>query len=318
MVKNILLILLVLIFACKGRKETSPVTGTTDSALPLPPQGQVSESPVPGDKPTMAEKTVSDEMVFFEGGKISIGSDEGLPNEQPVHQVTVSPFYIDRSPVTVAGFRKFIEAAGYKTDAEKFGDAGVFNLTLQKWELVRGASWEYPFGRSGPKADNNHPVTQVSWNDAVAYADWAGKRLPTEVEWEFSARSGKNSGIRFSWGNELNPSGKYCANTWQGGIAEKKVEDGFLFTSPVGYFGMNDAGLTDMGGNVWNWCADVYAPYPGNGEQFPVNREVKVIRGGSFFFDQNGEYSFTVSGRAMNSRETSLFNTGFRCARDRR
>jgi len=179
--------------------------------------------------------------------------------------------------------------------------------------LLPGAFWKKPFGPSGPDAENNHPVTHVSWNDAVAYAEWAGKRLPTEAEWEFAARSGKNSDEKFSWGNEISVNGQYFANTWQGEINVPDTKDGYLFTSPVGAFGENEAGLTDMGGNVWQWCADTYKPYPGSNEPYRIDTNVKVIRGGSFFFDQSGEDSFSVSGRSMNSHETSLFNTGFRC-----
>jgi len=111
-------------------------------------------------------------------------------------------------------------------------------------------------------------------------------------------------------------NGKYFANTWQGSLNSPEIKDGYLFTSPVGAFDENEAGLTDMGGNVWQWCADNYKPYPGSNEPFREDPKVKVIRSGSFFFDQNGEDSFSVSGRSMNSHETSLFNTGFRCAKD--
>lgn len=254
------------------------------------------------------------EMVFFEGGTFLMGSETGLPNEKPVHEVKTEPFYIDKTPVTVVQFEVFVEATAFKTEAEKFGDSGVFNIEKQTWELLSGAFWKKPFGPSGPDAEDNHPVTHVSWNDAVAYADWAGKRLPTEAEWEFAARSGKNSGEKFSWGNAVSVNGQYFANTWQGEINTPVTKDGYLFTSPVGAFGENEAGLTDMGGNVWQWCSDTYKPYPGSNEPYRVDPNVKVIRGGSFFFDQSGEDSFSVSGRSMNSHETSLFNTGFRCA----
>jgi sulfatase modifying factor 1 len=256
------------------------------------------------------------EMIFFEGSTFLMGSENGLPQEQPVHEVTVKSFYIDKSPVTVAEFRTFIERTNYKTEAEKFGDSGVFNLEKQNWELLPGAFWKKPFGPSGPEAEDNHPVTQVSWNDAVAFATWAGKRLPTEAEWEFAARSGKNSGEKFSWGNQVSENGKFFANTWQGTLEKPESHDGYLFTAPVGSFGENEAGLTDMGGNVWQWCADNYKAYPGSNEQVREDSNVKVIRSGSFFYDQYGEDSFSVSGRSMNSHETSLFNTGFRCAKD--
>lgn len=288
-----------------GKKEpAAPVTVNAPEVI------SVEKSAVPDSTGT---------MVFFEGGSFLMGSEKGLPNERPVHRVEVKAFYLDRSPVTVAQFRRFVAATGYKTEAERFGDAGVFNFSTQQWELQKGATWEYPLGPSGAKAGDDHPVTQVSWNDATAYAAWAGKRLPTEAEWEYAARNGGKSDTRFSWGEQLVENGRFQANVWQGSsLSDRRTEDGFLYTSPVGYYGETAAGLTDMGGNVWNWCADVFRPYPGSSEPFPVSPEVKVIRGGSFFFDQNGENSFSVSGRAMNSHETSLFNTGFRCAKDGR
>lgn len=259
--------------------------------------------------------TVS-EMVYFEGGNFLMGSETGLPNERPVHRVEIASFFIDKYSVTVEQFSQFAESTGFKTEAEKFGDSGIFNLEKQTWELVPGTTWRKPFGPSGPDAEDSHPVTHVSWNDAVAYAEWAGKRLPSEAEWEFAARSGVNSNKKFSWGNEISVNGKYKANVWQGEINSPKTADGYLFTSPVGAFGENEAGITDMGGNVWQWCSNIYKPYSGSSEPYRVDQNIKVIRGGSFFFDQNGEDSFSVSGRSMNSHETSLFNTGFRCAKD--
>ena len=307
----------VIIFSCSGQKSRNPDAGNAG----INESQKVGPAPVNNEPEKINNFTdirPEAEMIYFEGGTFKMGSENGLPNERPVHEVTVSPFYIDKTPVTTEQFSNFIKASGYKTEAEKFGDSGVFNLDRQAWELLPGAYWKKPFGPSGPDAEANHPVTHVSWNDAVAYASWAKKRLPSEAEWEFSARSGKNSGNQFSWGNSVVTDGRYHANTWQGTIAQYDASDGYLFTSPVDAFGPNEAGLTDMGGNVWQWCADTYKPYSGSSEPFREDPNIKVIRGGSFFFDQNEEYSFTVSGRAMNSVETSLFNTGFRCARDAR
>jgi sulfatase modifying factor 1 len=263
-----------------------------------------------------SETSAEAEMIYFEGGTFEMGSNSGLPQEGPVHKVTVNPFHIDKTPVTVKQFAAFVAATNFKTEAEKFGDSGVFNLDAQNWELLPGAYWLKPFGPNGPDAESSHPVTHVSWNDAVAFCQWAGKRLPTEAEWEFAARSGKNSGNKFSWGNEVTINGKYFANTWQGTLQNPGTDDGYLFTSPVGVFGENEAGLTDMGGNVWQWCSDTYKAYPGSKAAIREDAGVKVIRGGSFFYDQYSEDSFSVSGRSMNSHETSLFNTGFRCAKN--
>ena len=256
------------------------------------------------------------EMVLFKSGTFMMGSDKGLPLDKPVHQTLIKSFYLDKTPVTVSQFRKFVDATGFKTDAEKFGDSGVFDTVTLNWSLIPGASWRFPFGKDKPQAIDNHPVVQVSWNDAMAYSQWAGKRLPTEAEWEYAARCGGQSSSMFSWGDKLVVNTKYQANVWQGEISDKQGNDGFVYTSPVGYYGVTPCGLTDMGGNVWNWCSDVFQPYPGNNEPFQPNSQLRVIRGGSFLFDQNGENSFSVWGRASNTFETSLFNTGFRCAKD--
>jgi len=313
-------LIFILIFAFLYSCSNQPPNKKTDVENKQESEVQKETPVIVENKPTQEKPEqitpVKSEMVFFEGGTFMMGSENGLPQEMPPHEVKVAPFYMDKSPVTVAQFKVFVEITDFKTEAEKFGDSGVFNFDRQSWELVPGATWRKPFGPSGPEAENNHPVTHVSWNDAVAYANWAGKRLPVEAEWEYAARSGKNSGERFSWGNQISENGKYFVNTWQGSLAEPETPDGYLFTSPVGAFGENEAGLTDMGGNVWQWCADVYKPYPGSMAQIQVHETVKVIRSGSFFYDAAGEASLTVSFRSGNSNETSLFNTGFRCAKD--
>lgn len=246
-----------------------------------------------------------------------MGSSDGMPQERPVHSVKVHSFLIDKHPVTVREFRQFIKDSGYQTDAEKYGDSGVFNFVTSKWQLVSGANWQKPLGENMFGAQDDYPVTQVSWNDAVTYAAWAGKRLPTEAEWEYAARCGGKSTTKFSWGEKLIVNGKYMANVWQGdNLASEQGADGFKQTSPVGYYGETPCGLTDMGGNVWNWCSDTFKPYPGSNLPESRNPSLKVIRGGSFFFDQNGENSYSCTGRGSNTQETSLFNTGFRCAMD--
>ena len=286
-----------------------------------------------------------DGMVYFKGDEITIGAKDGLPNEQPTFNTTVEDFYLDVHPVTVAQFRAFVQATGYRTEAEKFGDAGVFNVeklqqlvqeagyqpaTMEKlsyqgmydlqtrgWELVPGATWEYPLGPDHPPAQDTHPVTQVSWNDATAYARWADKRLPTEVEWEFAARSGKNAARQYSWGNELAPDGVFKANVWEGNFPINNSQaDQYALTSPVGSFGITECGLSDMGGNVWEWCSDAYRPYEGNPDPFQFAENNKVIRGGSFLCDESFCHGYRVSARTFCSAETSLFHQGFRCAKD--
>lgn len=298
-----IVVLFLLLFSCSsntGRKSKT-VEGKNEPAA-----GKEAPKPL-----------IQGEMVYFKGGTFQMGSATGTPQEQPVHEVQVRSFKIDKYPVTVADFRSFIEATRYTTDAEKFGDSGVFDFQNRKWNLVPGANWQYPMGKSSPQAGVNHPVTHVSWNDANAYAAWAGKRLPTEAEWEYAARCGGKGNTKFSWGNALVQDGKYMANVWEGSdLTVQQGADGFALTSPVGTYGETPCGMADMGGNVWNWCADVYRPYPGSSMPFQYNPEARAIRGGSFFFDQNGEDSFSVTGRSSNSQETSLFNTGFRCAAD--
>lgn len=254
-------------------------------------------------------------MVFFAGGEIRLGSDR-LPNESPEFDTVIKPFWLDKYPVTVKQFRSFVSATGFLTDAEQFGDAAVCDISSGNWSLKKGANWKYPLGPGKPAALDNYPVTQVSWNDAVAYCRWAGLRLPTEAEWEFAARNGKNSADLYSWGNSLIVNNEYKANVWQGGQFSSQSADGFEYTSPVGYFGTTPSGLTDMGGNVWQWCSDIYRLYKGNSQPYRPDVNTRVIRGGSFLYDQAAALSYSVSFRAANTVETSLFNMGFRCAKD--
>lgn len=295
----ILIFICLLVVSCKETpakvvKETKPIE-------------KIKEIPVEAD---------TSAMVYFEGGTIEIGSVNGLPNEQPVFEKELKSFYLDKNLVTVAEFRKFIKETAYVTEADKFGDSGVFLFETNNWTLLKGANWEFPLGTNKEKAKDNHPVTQVSFNDAKAYAAWVGKRLPTEFEWEFAAKNGVNSTNKYAWGNELIVNGKYKANVWQGAaVTDKTVLDGYLLTSPVGVFGETKMGLTDMGGNVWQWCDSYYKPYPEKLTSAPENTTVKSTRGGSFMFDQALEKSYTTTFRGQNSIDTSLFNMGFRCAK---
>ena len=258
----------------------------------------------------------SSDMVYFKGGKIKIGSNTGIQNEQPVFEMEIAPFFLDKNLVSVADFRLFVEKTNYKTEADKFGDSGVYSFDLGRWELLKGANWEYPLGTSKPKALPNHPVTHVSWNDAKVYADWLGKRLPTEFEWEFAAKNGRNNGSKYAWGDSLVIGGKYYANVWQGAsVTDRNVLDGYLLTSPVGFYGETELGLTDMGGNVWQWCDNVYGLYPVDLNTNTGDPKIRTTKGGSFMFDSARESSFTTTFRGKNSIDTSLFNTGFRCAK---
>ena len=218
-------------------------------------------------------------------------------------------FWMDISPVTVAQFRDFVEATGYITEAESFGNAGVFNFETGSWEMVDGADWKQPFGPEGGLSDDNHPVTQVSWNDAQAYCKWIGKRLPTSKEYVFAEKNGKRDYDQlYTWGDNFEENGQFLGNFWQGAFPDlNTVEDGFLTTSPVGYFGKNAIGLTDIGGNVWEWCSDNSAIRP----------EEKNQRGGSFLCDPMVCHGFKVGGISSSTPETSLVHVGFRCVKDK-
>jgi sulfatase modifying factor 1 len=227
--------------------------------------------------------------------------------------VQVNSFLIEKDLVTVGEFEKFVEATGYVTEAEKFGDGGVFQEGA--WTMVRGATFRYPFGSEKPRAQPDHPVTQVSWNDARAYAIWKGKRLPTQWEWELAARNGNNTNEMYSWGATLVVDGKYKANTWQGSFPNTNTkDDGYEFTSPVGVFGRNRIGLSDMGGNVWQWCADDHVPTESEAEVDTTSR--KVLRGGSYLCDPLVCHGYQVRGSTSSTAESAMSHIGFRCAKD--
>jgi formylglycine-generating enzyme len=214
-------------------------------------------------------------------------------------------YFIDKTPVTVAQFRKFVEATHYKTESEKFGDSGVFDFKTGEWSLVKGANWQYPEAKG--KAPDNHPVTQVSWNDAVAYCKWAKKRLPTKIEYDFAANNAEPAFKTYAWGENAIEKGKYKANFWQGSFPQyNSNEDGFLTTSPVGFFGENKLGLSDMGGNVWQWVQD-------NDPEKPTE---KLQCGGSYLCDPSVCHGFKIGNTSTTSPETGLMHVGFRCVRD--
>jgi sulfatase modifying factor 1 len=271
-------------------------------------------------------------MVYVPGGTTTIGiSREALarlpsgpapgprhrfgPASSPSFRAQLDPFFLDRHPVTVGQFRRFVEETGYTTEAERLGNAGVLDTRAGRWRLVDGATWRRPLGPGGPEAEPDHPVTQVSWNDAEAYCTWAGKRLPTEVEWEHAARGASNRRSFCPWDGPCNDAGRLQnANTWQGRYPVRNTAaDGYRTTSPVGAFGANALGLQDMSGNVWEWTASWFRPYEKRGSDFtPTPRSEKVQRGGSFLCNECGGYY--VFARSHATRETSLFHVGFRCA----
>ncbi len=263
-------------------------------------------------------------LVSYQGTKIenadmSLVKGGTLTTTDPVSkksiQVKLRSFLLDKNLVTVSDFEAFVKATNYKTEAERFGDAGVFDDEKHGWDLVEGANFRYPFGKDKPRAEANHPVTQVSWNDAVAFATWKGKRLPTQWEWEHAAKNAENTGQQYTWGEDLVVAGKYKANTWQGSFPNYNTkEDGFAYTSPVGVFGKNKLGLTDMGGNVWQWTQDSIEPQGREAELDPATR--RVTRGGSFLCDPIVCHGFQVTGRSSSTPESSMVHIGFRCAKD--
>ncbi len=279
-------------------------------------------------------------MVALSGGTFLMGTDyaEGFPadGEGPVRAVTVRPFSIDRYPVTNRVFREFVQATGYQTDAERFGWSFVFWLHLPAerfrqlvedtvqaapwWCKVRGACWNAP---EGPGSDTtkreDHPVVHVSWNDALAFTQWSGQRLPTEAEWEFAARGGLEQKL-YPWGNKLRPDGQHRCNIWQGEFPNRDTgEDGYAGTCPVDAFPPNDYGLFSMTGNTWEWCndwfsTDFHRTAPRENPTGPPTGEGRVTKGGSFLCHHSYCNRYRVAARTANTPDSSTSNTGFRCA----
>lgn len=279
-------------------------------------------------------------MIYLPGGEFLMGTDdwEGIPSdgEGPVRAVTLHPFYIDPYPVTNSEFKKFVDATGYVTEAEKFGWSYVFHLFVPAtgvkiigspgqtpwWLAVEGASWHAP---EGPGSDIgkrlDHPVIHISWFDANAYCKWAGKRLPTEAEWEYAARGGLVQ-KRYPWGDEIKPGGKHMCNIWQGKFPVKNnASDGYIGTSPVHSYEPNGYGLYQMAGNVWEWCADWFSPtFHVSGSRVnqagPPKGTGRVMRGGSYLCHKSYCNRYRVAARNQNTPDSSTGNIGFRCAAD--
>lgn len=292
------------------RQNIPPTDAPVSAATPAP-----AASPAPPDDPRVKD------MMFIPGGALLMGAEDEMPFEGPVHEVRLDSFWIDRYEVTVAEFDRFIAATGYRTEAEKFGWSGVFDMKTGQWTKVDGADWRRPDGPKS-KAAPDEPVTQVSWNDAAAYAKWAGKRLPTEAEWEYAARGGL-IGKRYSWGDDPRPGGQTVANWWQGRFpAHNTGEDGFPGRAPVGKFPPNAYGLYDMTGNVWEWCADWFDPdyygrSPRENPPGPDEGEERAMRGGSWLCSENYCTNFRPAARSHATPDSGLNNLGFRCVRSR-
>jgi sulfatase modifying factor 1 len=300
-------------------------------------------------------------MVWVPGGEFWMGSTEFYPEEAPVHRVAVDGFWMDEHPVTVAEFRRFVKATGYRTTAEQAPDPAdypdadpgdlvpgslVFRPTAGPvplddfrhwWTWTPGADWRHPEGpASNVGGRERHPVTHVSFFDACAYADWAGKTLPTEAEWECAARGGLDR-QRFAWGNEEVIRGRRQANTWQGRFPwENLLDDGYAGTSPVGSFPASPYGLLDITGNVWEWTTDYFSAdhsragknvepqesccVPRNprvprelgvdaGDKYPR----RVVKGGSHLCAPNYCLRYRPAARQGQTEETSTAHLGLRC-----
>lgn len=285
-------------------------------------------------------------MIWIPGGTFTMGGDSlhAQPDEFPAREITVSGFWMDQTEVTNAQFQEFVDDTGYLTTAEipfSSNDPGsVVFLGAEQledgpgswWGWITGSNWKHPEGpNSSLKGRMNHPVVHVSWDDAIAFSRWAGKRLPTEAEWEFAARGGLEK-APWTWGNEENPGGKWYANIWQGEFPSKdKKTDGFSGTAPVGSFPANGWGLQDMAGNVWEWCADWYRPDAysltanrvknpkGPADSFDPSEpgiKKRVMRGGSWLCSDLYCAGYRPGARMKTSPDTGLNHTGFRCAKD--
>ena len=300
-------------------------------------------------------------MAWIGGGGFLMGSNQFYPEEQPARHSFVEGFWIDPNPVTTADFQRFVEGTGYLTVAERpldpagdpFSDPALLvpgSLVFRRpdrpvplhdyrawWAYVPGASWKHPEGPHSTIGERqDHPVTHIAYDDALAYARWAGKDLPSEAEWEFAARGGL-ADAAYAWGDEFAPGGRLLANTWQGRFPwENLVLDGFEGTSPVGAFPANGYGLYDMTGNVWEWTSDSFAPRQARRRVKPccpptarhaekpeaddrgraeglVSR--RVIKGGSHLCAPNYCLRYRPAGRQGQTMDTSTSHLGFRCIR---
>ncbi|EHI11629.1 formylglycine-generating enzyme family protein [Mycolicibacterium thermoresistibile] len=294
------------------------------------------------------------DLVEIPGGTFRMGSIRFYPEEAPVHTVTVADFAIERHPVTNAQFAEFVAATGYRTVAEQPLDprlypgvaaadlqpgALVFTPTRgpvdlrdwrQWWTWTPGACWRHPFGPEGPSWQDrpDHPVVQIAYPDAQAYARWAGRRLPTEREWEYAARAGADT--VYPWGDEARPGGRLMANTWQGRFPYRNDgAAGWIGTSPVGAFPPNDFGLFDMIGNVWEWTTTRFSGHhrPAEADEpvrscctpsAPVERPdpavSQTLKGGSHLCAPEYCHRYRASARSPQSQDSAATHIGFRCA----
>jgi formylglycine-generating enzyme len=329
--------------SCQQKPGAAAATGMKDQEMASP-----AGSALPTD-------TVENKMVWIPGGTFEMGAeDPALADSQPVHGVTLTGYWMDEHEVTNAEYAAFVRATGYKTVAERplnpadfpgvpaenvVPGSGVFTPTseavpldnaLQWWRYVPGANWQHPNGPESSIATKpNDPVVHISYEDAAAYARWAGKRLPTEAEWEFAAQGGKGRNTYY-WGKELKPGGKWVANIYQGNFPDKNTgEDGFMAAAPVKSYPANPYGLYDLDGNVWEWCSDFYRPdyfanSPEKDPQGPADSfdpeepgvVKRVQRGGSFLCSDQYCIRYKAGSRGKGEVTSASNNLGFRCVKD--
>lgn len=315
-----------------------PVAGTRPTCChPRANAAAPSEIGAPDRAPTAATDAVPHKERRLGPGAFRMGDPFGEgyagDGEGPVHEVRLDGYAIDVFTVTNVRFARFVEATGYRTDAERYGSSAVFHLLVEAdsrdllgqatgapwWLDVRGADWAHPRGpHSRWEEVPDHPVVHVSHPDALAYCAWAGRRLPTEAEWEYAARGGLD-GARYPWGDAFSgPNGEHVLNIWQGTFpTDNTADDGFLATCPVGTFPPNGYGLHEMSGNVWEWCADWFSPHyyrnsPSHNPTGPKAGMGRVTRGGSYLCHSSYCNRYRVAARTGNTPESSSGNCGFR------
>jgi sulfatase modifying factor 1 len=281
-------------------------------------------------------------MIQLEGGSFLMGTEDadGFPadGEGPIRKIALDAFYMDATPVTVQQFAEFAAATKYRTESERLGWSFVFQGHIRPerfrelvvatvpaapwWCRVNCVDWRHPEEpESGIEARGDYPVTHVSWNDAAEYCRWAGKRLPTEAEWEYAARGGLEQ-AKYAWGNDLTPDGHHMCNIWQGTFPTLDLaEDGYAGPAPVRAFPANGFGIYGVAGNTWEWCADWFHPeyhidsYRTNPIGPPAGT-AKVIRGGSYLCHHSYCNRYRVAARTSNTPDSATTNMSFRCVRD--
>jgi formylglycine-generating enzyme required for sulfatase activity len=264
-------------------------------------------------------------MIALPAGDFAMGAEFGHEDELPVHQVHIESFYLDRHEVTNQQFAEFVETTGYLTRAEEDGGCWGYILGAEDFDFLEGADWRHPQGtNSDIEVRLDHPVVCVGWADANAYAHWAGKRLPTEAEWEYASRAGGQAHAIAATGHGHEPTHETVvpANVWQGTWPdENRMDDGYFYTAPVGSFEPNAAGLVDMLGNVWEWTADwysadAYAHARSLTPASPQSGQTRVARGGSWFCSANYCGAYNTHFRGASPPDHAFNNVGFRCAAD--